>query len=148
MKLSLVSCVSNQLPTEFEGHRWLRHRLVGWGPLCGEGREGWVGGREGAGDGDGLERSPKLPPSCRQPMGLRHSHPCPVGPCLSMYILRVSPESSRCSQRCSRRTMPNLSQHLSAQPPASAPRTWTQSQSRPENGKKLSDPVHQQLLFI
>lgn len=44
--------------------------------------------------------------------------------------------------------MPNLSQHLSAQPPASAPCTWMQSQRRLENGKKPSDPIHQQLLFI
>lgn len=38
--------------------------------------------------------------------------------------------------------------YLSTQHPASAPCTWTQSQSPTENGKKPSDSVHQQLLFI
>lgn len=95
-----------------------------------------------------LLRSPPLPCYCRQLMGSRHSHSHPAGSCLSMYVLRVSLESSRCSQHCSSRTMLNLSQHLSSQPPVSAPCTWTQSQSRPENGKKPSDPVQQQLLFI
>lgn len=95
-----------------------------------------------------LVSSPKLPPTCRQTMGSRHGHSHPVGSCLSTYVSRVSPESSRRGQRCSGRTMPNLSLHLNAQPPASAPHTWTQSQSRPENGKKPSDPVHHQRLFI
>ena len=95
-----------------------------------------------------LVSSPKMPPYCRQPVGSRHSRSHPTGSCLSVYVSRVSPKSSCRSQRCSSRTMPNLSQHLSAQPPVSAPCTWTQSQSQPENGKKPSDPVHQQLLFI
>jgi len=92
--------------------------------------------------------SPELPPCCGQPAGSRHGHSRPAGSCLSLYVLRVSPESSHRSQCCSSRTMPNLSRHLSAQPPASAPRTWMQSRSQPENGKTPSDPVHEQLLFI
>lgn len=99
----------------------------------------------GRGTGDG--EKPHEIPYCKQSMGSKHGH-SPHSVLSFNVCIEGHPGVIPLHPTYSSRTMPNLSQHLSTQHPASAPCTWTQSQSQTENGKKPSDSVHQQLLFI